>query len=307
MIYTVTFNPALDYAVFVKDIKKGETNRSYAESILHGGKGINVSAVLKNLGIQSTALGFTAGFTGDEIERRVKESGCISKFIHLENGLSRINVKIKSDEEIEINGRGADIPPEKLNEFLEIIDKLEKGNILVLAGSIPPSIPDTIYKDIMKMLEGRGIMTIVDASKDLLLNVLENRPFLIKPNNYELGDMFGEDISGKDTDKIVKYAKILHDRGAENVIVSLAGDGAVMVSADGNIYISNAPKGKVINSVGAGDSMVAGFIAGWTEKHDYEHAFKMGISAGSASAFSEYFAESEQVKKIYESLTVKTI
>lgn len=307
MIYTVTFNPSLDYSVFVKDIKKGETNRSYAESILHGGKGINVSAMLKNFGIQSTVLGFTAGFTGDEIERRVKASGCISGFIHLESGLSRINIKIKSDEETEINSRGADIPPEKLSEFLERFDNVEKGDIIVLAGSIPPSLPDTIYKDIMKMLEGRGIMIIVDASKNLLLNVIENRPFLIKPNNYELGEIFGENIGGKDIEKIVRYAGILHDRGAQNVLISLAGDGAVLVSADGSVYMSDAPKGKVINSVGAGDSMVAGFIAGWTQKQDYEHAFKMGISAGSASAFSEYFAEPEQVKKIYESLTVKII
>lgn len=307
MIYTVTFNPALDYSVRVANIKFGETNRTSSENILAGGKGINVSAVLKNLGIESTALGFVAGFTGDEIERRVKNSGCKCDFIHLENGMSRINIKIKADDETEINGKGANISAEKLNMFLEQIDRLKANDILVLAGSIPKSLPNTIYKNIMIRLENKRIMVIVDASEDLLFNVLENRPFLIKPNNYELGEMFDTEINSSDTEEVIHYAKILKKKGAENVLVSLAGDGAVLVSNDNSVYISDAPQGEVINSVGAGDSMVAGFIAGWTENYNYEHAFKMGISAGSASAFSKYLADKEDVLEIYSKLDIKKI
>ena len=308
MIYTVTFNPAIDYTVFVNDIEKGRTNRSYKQNVLHGGKGINVSSMLYNLGVQSTALGFTAGFTGDEIEKRVRESGCISAFTHLEKGLSRINIKINSDDETEINCTGAEIPSEKLEEFMNNLDRMIKsGDMLVLAGSIPPSLPDTIYKDIMKKYQNKNVKIVVDAARNLLVNVLENRPFLIKPNNFELGEIFSDDLSGKDIEKIVNYAEILHRKGASNVLVSMAGDGAVLVSENGDVYFSNAPKGKVKNSVGAGDSMVAGFIAGWLKYGDYEKSFKMGISAGSASAFSEYFGQREDVEKIYRELKTEKL
>ncbi len=305
MIYTVTFNPALDYAVGVDNIKFGGTNRTSSENILAGGKGINVSAVLNNLGIENTALGFVAGFTGDEIEKRVKNSGCKTDFIHLKNGISRINIKIKGNEETEINGKGADISSDELALFLDKIDKLEDGDILVLAGSIPQSLPDTIYKNIMIRLAEKNIMIVVDATRKLLENVLENKPFLIKPNNYELGEIFSEDIDSKDTEKIIKYAKILKDRGAVNVLVSLAGDGAVLVADDGKTYVCNAPKGDAVNSVGAGDSMVAGFIAGFSNSHNYEEAFKMGVSSGSASAFSKYLAQKDEIMQIYNNLEVK--
>ncbi len=307
MIYTVTFNPALDYSVGVENIKFGGTNRTSSENILAGGKGINVSAVLNNLEIENTALGFVAGFTGDEIENRVKKSGCKTDFIHLKNGISRINIKIKGDEETEINGRGADISSDELEMFLNKIDKLEDNDILILAGSIPQSLPNTIYKNIMIRLAEKNIMIVVDATRKLLENVLENKPFLIKPNNYELREIFSEDIDGKDTEKIIKYAKILKDRGAVNVLVSCAGDGAVLVSDDDKIYICNAPKGNVVNSVGAGDSMVAGFIAGFSNSHNYEEAFKMGVSAGSASAFSKYLAQKDEIMQIYNNLEVKII
>lgn len=308
MIYTVTFNPALDYSVVVRNFEYGETNRTASENILAGGKGINVSAVLKNLGIESTALGFVAGFTGDEIERRVKASGCKCDFIHLEKGMSRINIKIKSDSETEINGRGADISSDKLEMFLQQTDRLKNGDILVLAGSIPESIPDTVYKNIMIRLAEKNIMIIVDAEKNLLLNVLENRPFLIKPNNHELGAIFNDEISdGTNKGKIIKYASVLKNRGARNVLVSLAGDGAILAAENDKFYICNAPKGKVVNSVGAGDSMVAGFIAGWTKSADYMEAFKMGVAAGSASAFSKYLADREITEEIYKSLEVTVI
>ncbi len=303
MIYTVTFNPALDYSAGVENFKIGGVNRTSSENIFAGGKGINVSSVLTNLKVENTALGFVAGFTGDEIERRVKETGCHCDFIHLKNGMSRINLKIKTDTETEINGRGADISAEELKMFLKKLDKLNEDDILVLAGSIPKSIPETIYKNIMIRLSDKKVMIVVDAIKDLLLNVLENRPFLIKPNNYELGEIFNTEIDGKDTEKVIHYAKILKDKGAENVLVSLAGDGAVLI-AD-NVYVSNAPKGKVVNSVGAGDSMVAGFIAGWNKCKNYEKAFKMGIASGSASAFSKYLATEEEIFQIYDKIEVK--
>lgn len=300
MIYTVTFNPALDYAVGVKNLEPGMTNRSYFEKLLPGGKGLNVSTILTNLNIDNTALGFIAGFTGQEIERRFREKGCKSDFITLKSGFSRINVKIKSDKETEINASGPDIDNGSLEALMDKLDGLKRGDTLVLAGSIPPSLPDSLYSDILKRLSGRDIMFVVDATRDLLMNVLEYRPFLIKPNNHELGEIFDAALNTRE--EVVPYAEKLVKKGARNVLVSMAGEGAVLVSESGEIIKSPAPKGKVINSVGAGDSMVAGFIAGWHESQSAEHAFKLGVASGSASAFSEELATKDEIEIVYKQL-----
>ncbi|MDY6329465.1 MAG: 1-phosphofructokinase [Lachnospiraceae bacterium] len=296
MIYTVTFNPSLDYIVSVRNFEEGNVNRATDEMILPGGKGINVSIVLNNLGMESHLLGFIAGFTGKEIERMVSDDGCISEFIKVDNGLSRINVKMRSEKESEINGIGPEISNSEMTQLLDKLDKLKEGDVLVLAGSIPASIPDTIYYDIMKMLSDRKIMIVVDATKDLLLNVLPLHPFLIKPNKQELAEMMNlENLSKED---IVKNAFELQKRGARNVLVSMAGEGAILVTEDGKVYSSEAHKGKVVNSVGAGDSMVAGFIYGYLKNKDYKEAFETGLCAGSASAFSENLATKEQVEEL---------
>ena len=296
MIYTVTFNPSLDYIVSVRNFEEGNVNRATDEMILPGGKGINVSIVLNNLGMDSHLLGFIAGFTGKEIERMVSDDGCISEFIKVDNGLSRINVKMRSEKESEINGIGPEISNSEMTQLLDKLDKLKEGDVLVLAGSIPASIPDTIYYDIMKMLSDRKIMIVVDATKDLLLNVLPLHPFLIKPNKQELAEMMNlENLSKED---IVKNAFELQKRGARNVLVSMAGEGAILVTEDGKVYSSEAHKGKVVNSVGAGDSMVAGFIYGYLKNKDYKEAFETGLCAGSASAFSENLATKEQVEEL---------
>lgn len=300
MIYTVTFNPSLDYIVSVPDFQLGLTNRTSSELLLPGGKGINVSTVLMNLGIQNTALGFVAGFTGDEICRKVEELGITTDFIRIDAGISRINMKLKSIDGTEINGMGPSISEEKLSELQKKLDTLQDGDILILAGSIPSSIPDMIYRDIMKSLQGRKVLIAVDATKDLLLNVLEYHPFLIKPNNHELGDIFQVKLTDKE--EVICYAKKLQEKGARNVLVSMAGEGAVLVAEDKTVYHMPAPSGKLVNAVGAGDSMVAGFIAGWIERQDYEHAFKMGVAAGSASAFSEYLATRKEIKELYNKL-----
>lgn len=300
MIYTVTFNPCLDYIVGVEDFQLGMTNRTCSEQMFAGGKGINVSIVLKNLGIESTALGFIAGFTGEEIRRKVEKMGITSEFIQLENGFSRINIKLKSIDGTEINGTGPSIESEELERLIKKLDTLKKGDVLILAGSIPASLPDSIYSDIMERLEEKEVMIVVDATKDLLVNVLKYHPFLIKPNNHELGDIFGVEI--RERDQVAPYAKKLQEMGARNVLVSMAGKGAVLLAEDGSVYESPAPKGKLINAVGAGDSMVAGFTAGYMQKGSYEHAFKMGVSTGSASAFSENFATKEEIEAIYKTL-----
>lgn len=300
MIYTVTFNPSLDYIVSVNNFQMGMTNRTDSELLLAGGKGINVSIVLKNLGVENTALGFIAGFTGEEIRREVEEIGVKANFIQVEKGVSRINLKLKSIDGTEINGQGPDISEEKVEELLKKLEALKDGDILVLAGSIPASIPDDIYKNIMKRLAGKGIMIVVDATKDLLLNVLEYHPFLIKPNNHELGEIFKTEL--KTREDVIPYAKKLQEMGARNVLVSMAGEGAVLIAEDGSEYTASAPKGKLVNGVGAGDSMVAGFLAGWMEKKNYVHAFHMGIAAGSASAFSEYLAKREEIEAVYQNI-----
>lgn len=301
MIYTVTFNPSLDYIVSVDGFQLGLTNRTSSELLLPGGKGINVSTILKNLGIESTALGFVAGFTGNEIVRRVEELGIRSDFIRIDSGISRINVKLKSIDGTEINGMGPSISEEKTGELMEKLKALSEGDVLVLAGSIPTTMPDDIYSRIMEQLSGRGVTFVVDATGDLLKKVLPYHPFLIKPNNHELGDLFGVTLTKRED--VVPYGKKLQEMGAENVLISMAGEGAVLVAGDGNVYASEAPKGKLVNAVGSGDSMVAGFTAGWMEKHDYRHAFYMGVASGSASAFSEYLATKEEIINLYNKIT----
>ena len=296
MIYTVTFNPSLDYIVIVDNFTTGRVNRTTTEFMYPGGKGINVSIVLKNLGYDNIALGFEAGFTGEEIIRRISDMGIIHDFIHVDSGLSRINVKIRSDNESEINGQGPAIEADHINKLYQRFDKLKNGDVLVLAGSIPTVMPDSMYMDIMKYLKGRNIKIVVDATKDLLVNVLEYRPFLIKPNNHELGEIFGVEL--KTRDEVVEYAKRLQKMGAVNVLVSMAGEGAVLVAEDGSIFKTPAPKGVVKNSVGAGDSMVAGFIAGYLDSGNYVEAFKMGVCTGSASAFSDKLATKAEVEAL---------
>ncbi len=300
MIYTVTFNPSLDYIVAVDDFKLGLTNRASSELMLPGGKGINVSIVLQNLGIDSTALGFTAGFVGDEITRRLLELGVHVDFIPIPKGNSRINVKLRSIDGTEINGLGPEIGEREAALLMERLDTLTQGDILFLAGSIPASMPDDIYSVIMRRLAGRGVVIVVDASRDLLVKVLEYHPFLVKPNHHELGEIFGVTLHSRE--EVVPYGLRLREMGAQNVLISMAGEGAVLVAGDGSVWQEPAPAGKLINGVGAGDSMVAGFVAGWMERQDYEHAFRMGIAAGSASAFSESLCTKAEVLALYAGL-----
>lgn len=300
MIYTVTFNPALDYVIRMESLKLGTVNRSSAEAVYYGGKGINVSTVLKNIGVDSVALGFVAGFTGKEIEEGVKNMGVATDFIKLPEGMSRINVKIKAEQETEINGQGPAISMEKVEKLFEKLDRLEKGDCLVLAGTIPVSLPSDIYEQIMDRLKDKEIRIVVDATKDLLLNVLKYHPFLIKPNNHELGEMFG--VVLKTDEEIVEYAKKLQERGARNVLISMAGDGAILLTETKEVYKMGVPKGTVVNSVGAGDSMVAGFVASYFKEHDYLKALKFGTATGSATAFSEGLATMDKVEELLKTL-----
>ena len=301
MIYTVTFNPSIDYIVRLENFTAGEINRVNYEQILPGGKGINVSIVLKNLGHDSTALGFLAGFTGVAMQQMLHSSGVTDDFVRLNDGFSRINVKIKAESETEINGQGPVITEEAQRALFAKLDRLTSGDTLVLAGSIPNTLPDDIYERIMEHLEGRGIRIVVDATKNLLRRVLKYRPFLIKPNNHELGEMFGVEL--KTDDDIIFHAKKLQEEGATNVLISMAGDGAILLTAEGVFYRSAAPKGTLVNSVGAGDSMVAGFLAGFMESDgSYERAFYMGVATGSASAFSPNLATREEALALLKTI-----
>lgn len=296
VIYTVTFNPSLDYIVSVKDFRPGMTNRTSSELMLAGGKGINVSIVLGNLGIKSTALGFIAGFTGDEIVRRLHNGGINSEFIKINDGISRINIKLKSIDGTEINGQGPHIDSSHIEQLMNRLRRLESGDVLVLAGSIPAGISDNIYKDIMYMLKDKGVQIVVDATSRLLTNVLEYNPFFIKPNQHELGDIFNVTLNTQE--EVIPYALELKKMGAVNVCVSMGGKGAILVADDGNVYKAKAPDGILKNSVGAGDSLVAGFLSGWIEKKDYEYAFRKGVATGSASAFSERLATNGEVNDL---------
>lgn len=300
MINTITLNPSLDYIVKVDDFKVGHVNRTSKEDIYPGGKGINVSIVLKNLGVKNRALGFTAGFTGEEIEKLVANHGVDNEFIRLEKGMSRINVKLKSKEESEINGMGPDISKNDIEKLYEKLEALKAGDFVVLAGSIPNTLPDDIYETIMKDFKDKEINFMVDATKDLLLNVLKYKPFLIKPNHHELGEMFNVKLNSKD--EIITYAKKLQEIGARNVIISMAGDGAILIEENGEITISDTPKGTLVNSVGAGDSMVGGFLAGIAENKNIKEAFKIGVATGSASAFSEGLATRDKVEELLKQL-----
>lgn len=293
MIYTVTFNPAIDYIVHTDEMETGGVIRSSREEIYIGGKGLNVSQVLKELGKESEAFGFVAGFTGEAIERGMKDYGIAADFVHLEEGFSRINVKVKAEQETEINGHGPEIPEEKIEELFGKLEKLQDGDTIVLAGSIPASLPQDMYERILDYLKDKKVRAVVDATKDLLLNVLKYKPFLIKPNNFELGEMF--QVTLHTEEDIVTYAKKLKDMGAVNVLVSMAGDGAILVTKDGKVYETMPPKGKVVNSVGAGDSMVAGFITGYLNTKDMEKAFRLGVAAGSASAFCSWLATRDEI------------
>lgn len=293
MVYTVTFNPSLDYVVQVKDFKGDAVNRTTSENVFAGGKGNNVAVVISGLGIQSRALGFRAGFTGIAMEQMLREYGCDTDFIPLDEGMTRINVKVKAEEEFEINGQGPVIPQEKIEQLYQKLDALGKEDVLVLSGSIPNTLPDDMYEQIMKRLDGKGVRISVDATQDLLLKVLKYHPFLIKPNNLELGEMFGVALTSDA--QIVEYAKKLQDMGARNVLVSMAGDGAILVAESGEVHKLLPPKGTVVNSVGAGDSMVAGFLAGYLTSGSYEEALKLGTAAGSATAFTSWLARRAEI------------
>lgn len=302
VIYTVTFNPSLDYIVSVKDFRPGMTNRTSSELMLAGGKGINVSIVLGNLGIKSTALGFIAGFTGDEIVRRLHNGGINSEFIKINDGISRINIKLKSIDGTEINGQGPHIDSSHIEQLMNRLRRLESGDVLVLAGSIPAGISDNIYKDIMDMLKDKGVQIVVDATSRLLTNVLEYKPFFIKPNQHELGDIFNVTLNTQE--EVISYALKLKKMGAVNVCVSMGGKGAILVADDGNVYKAKAPDGILKNSVGAGDSLVAGFLSGWIEKKDYEYAFRKGVATGSASAFSERLATVGEINMLIDKVVI---
>ncbi len=296
MIATVTFNPSLDYIVRVDDMRLGAINRTTYEQVLPGGKGVNVSIVLGNLGHRSRALGFVAGFTGDELCRRCAEAGVEADFIHVAEGMTRINVKVKSAEETELNGMGPKIAEKDLEVLLAKLDALGDGDTLVISGSVPAALPHDLYERIMARLSGRGVCIVVDAERDLLTRVLPYRPFLVKPNNHELGDIFG--VTLRTRDEVVPYAKRLQEMGAANVLVSMAGEGGVLVAETGEVFQSPAAKGTVVNSVGAGDSSVAGFLAGLIETGSYEDAFRMALAAGSASAFSDHLATRPEVEAL---------
>lgn len=293
MIYTITFNPALDYIAQVDKFEIGKINRTKTEKILSGGKGLNVSIVLKNLGVESTALGFIAGFTGEELKRDIENKGIKSDFIKVEKGITRVNVKISSDVETALNGSGPEIVEEDIKKLLEKIDKINSNDVVILAGNIPKCINNDIYEIICEKLYKNNVTYVVDATKELLMSVLKFKPFLIKPNKEELEETFGIKIKTKED--IIIYAKKLQNMGAKNVLISLGGEGAILVTEENKEYFLDAPKGKVVNTVGSGDSMVAGFVAEYEKTKDFMSAFKMGVATGSASAFSVNLATVEDV------------
>ncbi len=289
MIYTVTFNPALDYVMKVEKLRYDDINRTYGEELYYGGKGINVSVILSRLGMENTALGFKAGFTGEKLEELLKEEGINTDFIALKSGMTRINVKIKAETELDINAVGPPIEREEVDKLFEKIKNLKKGDVIVLAGSVPGALPADIYEKILSVTSQSGVEAVVDSTGDLLLNVLKYHPFLIKPNNFELGDLFGVKI--KNEAEIEKYAKVLQEKGARNVLVSRGKEGATLVTEDGDVHTIGIIPGKPLNSVGCGDSMVAGFVAGYLNKRDYAYALKLGSACSNATAFSYGLAD----------------
>lgn len=310
MIYTITFNPAIDYISEVDNLELGKINRTKSEKILPGGKGVNVSIVLKNLGIETTILGFIGGFTGEELKKQINQKQIKTDFIKVQNGFTRINVKINSNNNLEsnetaINGNGPEISEEDIKDLIQKIKQIKKEDLVILSGNIPRCIKKDIYAKICDVLFKNEVTFVVDATQKLLVSVLQYEPFLIKPNKQELEETFNVEILSKQD--ILIYAKKLQERGAKNVLVSLGGDGAILVTTEGEAYYIDAPKGQVLTTVGAGDSMVAGFIVGYLEKGDFKKALKLGIAAGSASAFSKDLATKEEVEKLIKNLKIQKI
>ena len=301
MIYTVTFNPAIDYVVRLGNpLQPGAVNRAVGEDCVLGGKGINVSGVLAQLGVESVALGFIAGETGAWLERGLTAQGLHTDFIWLENGMTRINVKIKAGQETELNGAGPNIPESAMQALEAKLDALQKDDVLILAGSIPACLPQSTYERLLARLQGRGVRAVVDATQNLLLKVLPYKPFLIKPNNHELSEIVGHELTTDD--EIVAAAAGLQAQGARNVLVSMAGDGALLLDENGAVHRIGCPKGKVVNSVGAGDSMVAGFVAGYLRTGDYRFALRLGTACGSATAFSVGLATKVEIDRLLETI-----
>lgn len=301
MIHTVTFNPAVDYVVQLDPFVPGAVNRTAEESLHYGGKGINVSTVLTRLGISNIALGFLAGFTGEAIETALRAEGIHTDFIWLEKGFSRINIKLNHGAETEINGQGPTIPPKALEALFQKTDDLSKGDVLVLAGSIPTALPTNLYARILERLEGKGVDCVVDATGVLLLDTLKHRPFLLKPNRQELGVLFGKNL--QTAEELEYYAKKLQEMGARNVLVSRGEKGALLAAEDGRTYQIGVVSGNVQSTVGAGDAMVAGFLAGWLERHSYTHALRLGTAAGCATAFTNGVATGAEILEVFQKLS----
>ena len=304
MIYTVTLNPSIDYVVHLDKLVNGITNRTTGEEYYFGGKGINVSHVLAELDLDNTALGFVAGFTGEAIEKGTKHPRITTDFIHLKEGVSRINVKIKSGEETEINGQGPHIDDEALAAFMEKTDGIRDGDTLILSGSIPKTMPDDVYERILERIKDRSVRIVVDATKKLLVNSLKYRPFLIKPNRQEISEIFGAEVNDEET--TLFYARKLQEMGARNVLVSLGGDGAMLLDENGAVHKEGVLKGKVLNTVGSGDSMVAGFVAGCIKNSDYAYALRLGSACGNATAFLEGLATREKIDELMEQFEQKS-
>ena len=300
MVYTVTFNPALDYVMNVEKLSTDDINRTESEELYYGGKGINVSAILSRLNIPTVALGFTAGFTGKKLKEMLDDDGIKNDFTELNSGFTRINVKVKFGKELDINANGPEITADKIKELFLKLKKLNDGDYLVLAGSVPASLPDDLYSKILEELSGKNINIVVDTTGNQLLNVLKYKPFLIKPNHHELGEIFGQEMNT--TEKITEYAKKLQEMGAVNVLVSRGGDGAVLVDGNGTVHPAAAVEGTLVNSVGCGDSMVAGFIAGYITNKSYSEALKLSVASSSATAFSKELAKADEIYKIYKNL-----
>lgn len=300
MVYTVTFNPALDYVMNVEKLSTDDINRTESEELYYGGKGINVSAILSRLNIPTVALGFTAGFTGKKLKEMLDDDGIKNDFTELNSGFTRINVKVKFGKELDINANGPEITADEIKELFLKLKKLNDGDYLVLAGSVPASLPDDLYSKILEELSGKNINIVVDTTGNQLLNVLKYKPFLIKPNHHELGEIFGQEMDT--TEKITEYAKKLQEMGAVNVLVSRGGDGAVLVDGNGTVHPAAAVEGTLVNSVGCGDSMVAGFIAGYITNKSYSEALKLSVASSAATAFSKELAKADEIYNIYKNL-----
>lgn len=293
MIYTVTFNPSLDYTIRIKNFEVGTLNRTNYEEIRVGGKGVNVSIVLTSLGVENIALGFIAGFTGDQIESGMQQLGCKTEFIRLPQGFSRINIKLQDETETEMNGMGPAVSISECERFMMNIKRLKPGDTLVLSGSIPSSMPQDMYEQILDAVDTDKIRVVVDTSSNLLRRTLAYHPFLIKPNLIELGELFGRSLI--DYDDIVGCAKHLQEEGARNVLVSMGSAGAILVTDEGQVFSAPAPSGDLVDSIGAGDAMVAGFLAGYLERNSMVDGFAKGLVAGSATAYKQGLATREEI------------